>query len=481
MSGSRGGEDCPIGAAPTPGKVETDGPAAEHCMTALPRAVKLPKRPQGNTMDDIALERSAIRRITLRLVPFLMVCYFIAFVDRVNLGFAGHDLSQDLHLSSTVFGFGAGIFFLAYFIFEVPSNLLLERFGARRWISRIMVTWGVVAACMALMTGVWSFYALRALLGLAEAGFFPGVILYLTYWFPREHRAKIVGYFMVAIPVSTFLGSPVSGLILDNMAGTWGLHGWQWLFILEALPAVVLGVMVLAWLPDRPADAAWLPAVERDWLERRLAAERLQAQGPRQSVWRIMVDKRVLVLGLVYMGSTATNYGLSFWQPQLIKSFGMSNTMAGVYNAIPFVVGSVAMIFWGRRSDRKRERVWHTSAALFVAAAGLSTCIFVQNSLPLTLVALSTALVGCYALKGPFFALSTEWLAAGAMAAGLAQINALGNLAGFIGPFLLGWIKDQTGSYALGMLPMIGLALVGAVAVLANGKKAAAPAAYAAE
>ena len=432
-------------------------------------------------MDDAAIERSAIRRITLRIVPFLMVCYFIAFVDRVNLGFAGHDLSRDLHLSPTVFGFGAGLFFLAYFIFEVPSNLLLERFGARRWIARIMVTWGVIAAAMALITGVWSFYALRALLGLAEAGFFPGVILYLTYWFPREHRAKVVGYFMVAIPVSTFLGSPVSGLILDGMADVGGLHGWQWLFILEAAPAILLGVMVLFWLPNRPADAAWLPAAERDWLERRLSAERLQARGPRQSVWRIMADKRVMVLGLVYAGSTATNYGLSFWQPQLIKGFGMSNTMAGVFNAIPFLVGSVAMILWGRRSDTKGERVWHTATALFVSAIGLGACIFVQSSLVLTLVALSTALIGCYALKGPFWALSTEWLAAGAAAAGIAQINALGNLAGFVGPFLLGWIKEETGSYALGMLPMIALAVIGGIAVLANGKQSAVPVAHPAE
>lgn len=433
-------------------------------------------------MDDDTLGKIAIRRITWRLVPFLMLCYFIAFIDRVNLGFAGHDLSQDLHFSSTVFGLGAGVFFLAYFIFEVPSNLLLERVGARRWIARIMITWGVIAAAMALITGVWSFYLLRALLGLAEAGFFPGVILYLTYWFPREHRARIVGYFMLAIPISTFLGSPISGVILDGMGGVAGLRNWQWLFILEALPAIVLGFIVLFVLPDGPAVAAWLPPEERAWLDRRLAAERREsAHYPRQSVWRIMADKRVMVLGLVYAGSSATNYGLSFWQPQLIKSFGMSNTWAGVLNAIPFMVGSVAMVLWGVHSDRKGERVWHTSAALFVSALGLGTCIFVSNSLPLTLVALSAALVGCYALKGPFWALSSEWLAAGAAATGLAQINALGNLAGFVGPFLLGWIKDETGSYGLGMLPMIALAVTGGFAVLANGKRTAVPLAHPAE
>ena len=423
-------------------------------------------------MDDAALERSAVRRIGLRIVPFLMVCYFVAFVDRVNLGFAGHDLSRDLHLSDSVFGFGAGLFFLAYFIFEVPSNLLMVRVGARRWIARIMVSWGLVAGAMALMTGVWSFYTLRVLLGIAEAGFFPGVILYLTYWFPREHRAKVVGWFMLAIPVSTFLGSPVSGLILDGMAGLGGLHGWQWLFLIEALPAVLLGLVVLVWLPDRPADAAWLPQAEKDWLEGRLAAERrAERGGRRQSVWQIMRDKRVLVLGLVYAGSTGTNYGLSFWQPQLIKSFGLSNTWTGIYNAIPFLAGSVAMVVWGLRSDRKGERMWHTAAALFVSAIGLGACLFVTG-LPVTLVALSVALCGCYALKGPFWALCTEWLAAGAAAAGIAQINAIGNLAGFLGPFLLGWIKQMTGSYSLGMLPMIALAVAGGVAVILNGRSA---------
>ena len=423
--------------------------------------------------EDAAIERAAIRRIGLRIVPFLMVCYFIAFIDRVNLGFAGHDLTQDLNLSSTVFGFGAGIFFLAYFIFEVPSNLLLQRVGARRWIARIMVTWGVVAAAMALITGVWSFYALRALLGLAEAGFFPGVILYLTYWFPREHRAKVVGWSMLAIPVSTFLGSPVSGLILDQMADVGGLHGWQWLFIIEAVPAILLGIAVLFVLPDRPAQASWLPQAEKDWLEGRLAAERrAERAGPRQSIRQIMLDKRVLVLGLVYAGSTGTNYGLSFWQPQLIKSFGFSNTWTGIYNALPFVLGSVAMVLWGLRSDRKGERMWHTAAALFVSAAGLGACIFV-GGLPLTLLALSVALCGCYALKGPFWALCTEWLAASAVAAGIAQINAIGNLAGFVAPFLLGYIKDQTNSYTLGMLPMIALAVAGGVAVVLNGRSTA--------
>ena len=416
-----------------------------------------------------------MKRVALRIVPFLMACYFIAFLDRVNVGFAGAEMRQDLHLSGTVFGFGAGVFFLAYFIFEVPSNLLMERFGARRWLARIMVTWGLVAAAMALVTGPLSFYGVRALLGLAEAGFFPGVILYLTYWFPREHRARVVGIFMVAIPVSTFLGSPVSGAILD-VDGFLGLRGWQWLFILEAAPAVVLGALALAWLPDRPANAAWLQPEQREWLARRLEAERQERSGePKMPLWQVLTHRRVLGLALVYAGSTATNYGLSFWQPQMIKAFGMDNFHAGLINAIPFFIGSFAMVLWGYTSDRSGERVWHTAIALFASAAGLAACLAITSLVP-TVIALSLALCGCYALKGPFWALSTEFLAAGAAAAGIAQINALGNLAGFVGPFLLGWIKDLTGSYALGMLPMIALAVAGGVAVLAMGRSATRPA-----
>jgi D-galactonate transporter len=426
-------------------------------------------------MDDQgierAMERAVMKRVTTRIVPFMMLCYFIAFLDRVNVGFAGAEMRAHLHLSATVFGFGAGVFFLAYFIFEVPSNLLMERFGARIWIARIMVTWGIIAAAMALVTGEWSFYSVRALLGLAEAGFFPGVILYLTYWFPREHRARVVGIFMLAIPVSTFLGSPISGAILD-VDGFMGLQGWQWLFILEAIPAVLLGLLVLVWLPDRPANAKWLSTTEREWLENRLAVERRASLAePQMSVWQVVTHRRVMGLALIYAGSVATNYGLSFWQPQIIKSFGMDNFHAGLINAIPFFIGSIAMVLWGRRSDRVGERVWHTAIALFVSAAGLAACLGITALIP-TVIALSVALVGCYALKGPFWALSTEFLGAGAAAAGIAQINAIGNLAGFVGPFLLGWIKDHTGSYTLGMLPMITLALVGGVVVLVMGKHA---------
>jgi D-galactonate transporter len=415
---------------------------------------------------------AAIRAVTWRIVPFLMLCYLVAFIDRVNLGFAALEMNHDLGFSATVYGWGAGLFFIAYFICEVPSNLLLEKVGARRWIARIMISWGLVSACMALVSGVTSFYVVRLLLGAAEAGFFPGVILYLTFWFPREHRARIVGIFMVAIPVSSFLGSPISGALLGT-DGWLGLRGWQWLFIIEAIPAILLGIAVLFLLPDKPHNAPWLTEDQRRWLVNKLASENTRATGLNTpSLFELLKHPRVLVLALVYAGSVATNYGLTYWQPQMIKSFGLSNLATGFVNAIPFFVGSIAMILWGRRSDRVGERVWHTAIALIVSAIGLASCLYISALIP-TVIALSVALIGCYALKGPFWALSTEWLSAATAAAGIAQINAIGNLAGFVGPFLLGYIKDATGSYALGLLPMISLAVIGAIAVLIMGRQPA--------
>jgi ACS family tartrate transporter-like MFS transporter len=416
------------------------------------------------------VEAAVIRRVTTRLVPFLMACYFVAFLDRVNVGFAALQMNKDLGFSSTVYGWGAGIFFLAYFVFEVPSNLLMERVGARLWIARIMISWGLVSATMTLVHGAGSFYLVRLLLGAAEAGFFPGVILYLTYWFPREHRARIVGLFMLAIPVSNFLGSPVSAALL-GVDGVLGLRGWQWLFLLEAVPAVVLGVATLFLLPDGPAKAKWLPEAERTWLSARLAEEATSdARHTRMPVWTVVRHPRVLLLALAYAGSTATNYGLTYFQPLMIKSFGLTNMQTGLLNAIPFALGAVAMVLWGRRSDRKAERVWHTSLPLALSAVGLLACV-VFTSLTPTILALCVTLIGCYALKGPFWALATEWLPASSAAAAIAQINALGNLAGFVGPFMLGWIKDLTGSYALGLLPMVALAAIASVAVQVAGRR----------
>lgn len=425
--------------------------------------------------SDAELERSAIRRMSLRLLPFLIAAYFVAFVDRVNVGFAALQMNHDLGFTATVYGWGAGIFFLGYFIFEVPSNILLERFGARRWIMRIMVSWGIVSGCTALVTGTWSFIGLRFLLGAMEAGFFPGIILYLTYWFPSAHRAKIVGIFMVAIPISSLLGSPISSAILE-MEGVMGLHGWQWLFIIEAVPSVLLGLLTLVWLPDRPASARWLPENERDWLARRLAADEARiVKGPQVSLWKVLTNSRVLLLALVYAGSTASNYGLTLWQPQILKSFGLTNLQVGFANGIPFAFGVVAMIYWGRRSDRVGERRWHTALPLFLCGAGLVACLALNTLWP-TLIALTATLVGVYALKGPFWAVTTEALPLSISAASIAAINSIGNLAGFVGPFLIGYIKDQTGSFVLGLLPLIAFAFVAGTTVLLMGRTHQVPA-----
>ena len=406
-----------------------------------------------------------MRQVAWRLLPFLMVCYFVSFLDRVNVGFAALQMVKGLHMSPVVFGFGGGIFFVSYFFFEVPSNLLLEKLGARMWIARIMITWGFLAAGTAFVVGPKSFYAMRLLLGAAEAGFFPGVILYLTYWFPREYRARIVGMFTVAIPVSSFLGSPISAALL-GVDGWLGLHGWQWMFILEGAPAVLLGFFCLFVLSDKPSSARWLDAEQKAWLDGRLQAENLRAKRVGHiSVWSVLWNKYVLVLSITLAGSTAVSSGLQIWQPQIIKSYGLSNMQTGLLNSIPFALASVLMVLWGRRSDQTGERVWHTALPLFVTAASLASAL-VFKSLPALIVILCLAVIGIYAGKGPVWALSADWLSAGTAAAGLAQMNAISNLAGFGTTYVVGYIKQATGSYPLAILPLACLSGAGALAVL---------------
>lgn len=419
--------------------------------------------------DSTTPEAATMRSVTLRIVPFLMVCYFVAFVDRVNSGFAALQMNQDVGLSSAAFGLGGGLFFIAYVIFEVPSNLAMEKVGARLWLARIMISWGLVSACMALVVGPWSFYLVRVLLGAAEAGFFPGVILYLTYWFPAAYRGRIVALFMVAIPVSSLLGSPISAALL-NTDGWLGLRGWQWLFILEAVPAVLLGIACLVVLSDGPTSARWLPPAGRDWLAARLAAEHA-TQKPRvhAALWRVLFDKNVLLLALIYAAPSAISNALSLWQPQIIKSFGLTNTQTGLLNGVPFGLASIVMLVWAARSDRTGERVWNTALPLALAAVSLVATIYL-TSLSATVALLSLALIGTYAIKGPFWALSSEFLGPAAAAAGLAQINALGNLGAFGGSYLLGVIKDETGSFPLALLPLVTLAAIATVAVLYVGR-----------
>ena len=420
------------------------------------------------------LETRTLGRVTKRLVPFLILCYFIAYLDRVNVGFAALQMNKDLGFSSSAFGFGAGIFFIAYFFFEVPSNLLLEKFGARRWIARIMFTWGILAGAMAFIPQIsrWTglsaahvFYTLRVLLGIAEAGFFPGIIFFLTLWFPATYRARVVGSFMVAIPLSTVIGAPISGALL-NLDKLASLAGWQWVYLIEALPALFLSFVVLLYLTDKPADATWLAAEERDWLVARQAQERAQREAVRSfSVREALFNPRVLAVALIYFGANATNYGLSFFLPQIVKGFGLGNVQTGLVTSLPYIVGAFSMILWGRRSDRKLERKWHVAIPLLVAAGGIAASTALDDPV-LKMIALSIAGFGIFGCLPVIWTLPAAFLSGAAAAGGIAAVNSLGNLAGFFGPYAMGWIKDSTGSFAAGLLCLSGAGLVGVAAVL---------------
>jgi D-galactonate transporter len=412
-----------------------------------------------------AVEKRTIAKVSRRLVPFLMLCYFVAYLDRVNVGFAALTMNKALGISATAYGFGAGIFFFSYFIFEVPSNLALERFGARIWIARIMLSWGILSGAMALVTGEYSFYLVRVLLGAAEAGFFPGIIFYLTLWFPGTYRARIIGWFMAAIPLSSVLGFPVSGLIL-NLDGGWGLAGWQWLFIIEAAPALVLSAVVFFYLTDRPADAKWLQPDERAWLAQRLSAEAQQKEDVHGiSVRQALTNPKVLALSLVYFGAVATNYGIAFWLPQIVKGFGLTNVQTGFVSAIPYVVGTVGMVLWSRRSDEKLERKLHAAVPFLIAAVGIAGSTLVDSP-ALKMIALSFGAFGVFSVLPVFWTFPTAFLSGAAAAAGIAVINSVGNLAGFFGPFVMGWLKDYTGNFAAGLWAIAACALMGMVIVL---------------
>jgi MFS family permease len=416
-----------------------------------------------------SIEQSTLRKASWRLLPLLMLTYFVAYLDRVNLGFAGATMSKDMGFTSTVFGNAAGIFFIAYFLLEVPSNLALERFGARKWIARIMFTWGLISALQAWVAGPLSFNIVRFLLGAAEAGFFPGVIYYLTLWFPAAYRARIVGWFMFAIPVSTVIGAPISGLILD-LNGVWGMHGWQWLFILEAIPALVLTFVVLLYLPDGPQDAQWLTAQERDWLQGALAAERRNRESLHAISWtQTLTNWRVIALGFVYMGITVPLYGLGFFLPQIIKGFGgLSNVEIGFINAFPYLIGAIAMIFWTRWSDARRERKWFVNIPLACIVVGLLVAAVTPQPVP-KMAALTLAAFGVFTGLPTFWTLPTAFLSGVAAAAGIAWINSIGNLGGYSGPTIFGMLKDKMGNDIYAVMFLALLAVVAFVLVLLVG------------
>jgi ACS family tartrate transporter-like MFS transporter len=414
------------------------------------------------------IESTTMSKVTWRLVPFLMLCYFIAFLDRVNVGFAGASMRADLDLSATAFGGAAGIFFIAYFFFEVPSNLALHAFGARRWIARIMFTWGLISGAQAFVTGELSFNVVRLLLGMAEAGFFPGIIFFLTLWFPTAYRARIVGWFMFAIPISTVIGAPISGLVL-GLEGVGGLHGWQWMFLIEAFPALIMTFAVLHYLTDRPVDAKWLKPEEREWLQGRLDRERAEREAILDLSWfRSMLDWRVIALGLVYMGCNIPQYGLSFFLPQIVKAFGVSNLTAGFITAVPYLVGAIGMVAWGAHSDRTGERKWHAAIAFLFIIAGLGLAS-TTNDPAIKMLLLCVAGFGFFAVLPIFWTLPTAFLSGAGAAAGIAAVNSIGNLGGYFGPQAFGLLRDYTGADVTGLVFLAGCAFVGMVIVLLLG------------
>jgi len=415
-----------------------------------------------------AIEKETMSRVARRLLPLLMVSYFAAYLDRVNVGFAALTMNKALGFSAEVFGIGSGIFFFGYFLFEVPSNLILSKVGARKWIARILITWGVVSGATAFVTGTWSFLGIRFVLGLAEAGFYPGIILYLTWWFPSAYRSRIIGVFMTAIPISIVTGSLVSSQILR--LGNWGgLHDWQWLFILEAIPAVILGFVVMVYLTDGPEHAHWLRPEQRQWLIARLARERSHKESIRQySLKETMRNPRVWLLTLVYFGQNMTGYGVVLFLPQIVSRFGVGVGLNGLISALPFVAGAVAMVLWGMHSDRTGERPLHAAGACFLTFAALSVCVFL-NSPVLTMIAIIVSQMGQSSIAPTFWTLPTAMLSGTAAAGGIALINAVGNLGGFLGPYMMGAIKDATGSFSIGLLSIATGALVASIVLVALG------------
>lgn len=411
------------------------------------------------------IERRTLRRIGWRIVPFIMLLYFIAYIDRVNIGFAALTMKDDLGFTASILGMGAGIFFWGYFLCEVPSNIILHKVGARLWIARVMVSWGLISAAMAFVQGTTSFYVIRFLLGAAEAGFFPGIILYLSYWFPARHRAGVTALFMAAAPISTALGSPVSAALLE-LNGLMGLYGWQWLFIIEAVPALILGVVVFFYMTDKPEQARWLKDDERAWLVGAMKAEQAgKGDSHDHGGLKALANPRVLALALVYFGTSAGLYTLGIWAPQIIKQMGASSMTVGLLNTIPPSVSVLAMIWWSRHSDRTGERTWHVVLACLAAAIGL-VIASAANTLVGLVAALTLVNVGISCAKPPLWSMPTMFLSGAAAATGIATINSIGNLGGFVGPVVIGWIKDQSGSFAGGLWFVAALLVLSAVLTL---------------
>ncbi len=415
---------------------------------------------------DTTIRKSAYRKIAFRLMPFLMLCYFCAYLDRVNVGFAKLQMMSDLQFSEAVYGLGAGIFFIGYFLCEVPSNIVLHKVGARRWIARIMITWGILSGCFAFVQTEWQFYTLRFLLGVAEAGLAPGLLLYLTYWFPSYRRARMTVLWFIAIPISGMIGGPLSGLIMDRMSGVHGWFGWQWMFLIEAIPTVIVGLLVLAVLKDSVQDANWLTQDEKNLVKQELAQDNQHKEG-HASVKEFIADKRLWLLAGIYFCVVMGQYAITFWLPTLIRNSGISdNWHIGLLTSLPYMCAIVVMILAGRSGDHFQERRWHLIIPMCAGALALTFATLFASNLTLSLICLCIAASGVLTASSLFWMLPTNFLGGVSAAAGIAAVNSFANLAGFCSPYLIGWVTTNTGSNAIGMFLITAVLIFGASLVL---------------
>jgi ACS family tartrate transporter-like MFS transporter len=430
-------------------------------MTVLQQGIPGGLEAAGEAGSDAVLQ-AAVRKAAVRFVPLLTIAYLFNYLDRTSLGFAALTMNQQLGLTAGQFGLAAGVFFLGYSTFEIPSNLMLYKFGARRWLARIMITWGLVSAATAFVVGPNSFYGLRLLLGIAEAGFFPGVTFFLAAWFPVEYRTRMLAWFLVGIPLSSMIGSPVCGLLLQ-MDGIWGFAGWQWLFLLVSLPCIPLGLLTLRLLSDHPQAATWLSQAERDALDKVLAGE--VRERPPSSLLGALKDSRVLICAAIQFGFTLGSYGIGIWLPLMLKEYHLSTIAIGWISAIPYLFASAGMILWARYVDEKGRRIVNLAAACLLGAIGLMAPVL-SGSLWTAVVGFSVALVGVTAARAIFWTIPTRFLTGVAAAGGLAFINSVATLGGFFGPSMMGWLKEFSGSYVVGLSAVAAIMVASVVASL---------------
>jgi MFS family permease len=425
-------------------------------------------------MKALSLERRTVNKVRNRIVPFIFFLYIIAYIDRANIGYAALDMNESLGLTSQVFGLLSGIFFIGYFFFEVPSNILMERFGPRKWIARILITWGIVSAITAFANSATHLYIIRFLLGVAEAGFYPGIILYLTYWVRGKERAGTIALFMTAVPLSYILGGPLSTWIMDNI--NWmGMDGWRWMFLLEALPAVIMGFVTYFYLTDKPSDAKWLSDDEKKWLINQLETERkmkLAEKEKQHDYKKVLKDKKVWFLSLIHFVYLTGNLGVGYWMPQIVQGFSdtLTNTQIGLISTIPYIAATLVMNLWSRHSDRTGERVFHSSIPLFIGGFGLLLAGFSASPV-IAMILITVALAGMYSFKGPFWSLSQLFMTQATIGVGIAVINSVGNLGGFLGPYAVGLIKDSTGSAQSGLFFLSASLILGGIMAVSMRSK----------